>query len=461
MQMNWRLLTAINAAIALVTVSAVIFGISRTRSQRPGNVRRQNVAAAQPNLETAKFDDKAARSRVEALTDLSNARVDDLGAVPAAELTHLMDRATPEQLAALALKFNDAPTDARTFGGMAVFFQAWTQLDPEAALTGAFQLKDVTMRKLAATAVTNATSPSAAPQLIALLVQHPDDALSSECKNDFLAPLIASWSSQDPEAAAKFMDQLGNTKSTLNSTARDNIAYNWGTLDPAAALDWVQKQSDKEYINGSQLTDNVIRGWCAKDIGAASDYVVQHLDTFDSQMPASSVAEIMFTHSVQDARNWIGRLPEGGSRDQAEDTVARAWSDKDPAAASKWAATLPESEQENVAGTIAANWVDKNWTEASRWIETLSGRARDNAMSVAMHRDGATPQEALTYGVQISNDSTRSYEIQQVIRQWGLKEPEAAEGWVKSSALSNEEKDQLLSLISDMHQPAAEVNAEQ
>src|SRR5205814_58589 len=78
------------------------------------------------------------RARIEALNDLSQARVDDLGAVPAIELTQIMRRATPEELAALAYKFNEAPTDARTMGGMAVFFQDWAEIDPKAALIGAF-----------------------------------------------------------------------------------------------------------------------------------------------------------------------------------------------------------------------------------------------------------------------------------------------------------------------------------
>ncbi len=129
--MNWRLLTAINAAIALVTVTAVIFDLTRSRGERSHATVRSN-----PTNEQKQATDREAKARIEALDDLSKARVDDLGAVPAAELTHLMDRATPEQLAALASKFNEAPTDARTLGGMGVFFQAWTELDPHAALIG-------------------------------------------------------------------------------------------------------------------------------------------------------------------------------------------------------------------------------------------------------------------------------------------------------------------------------------
>src|ERR1700730_6062626 len=112
--MNWRLLTAINAAIALITLSSVIYFVNRSSAKRA----RSTVVRSVPTNEQKQVTDREAKARVEALTYLSQARVDDLGAVPAAELTHLMDHATREQLAALAMKFNDAPTDARTLGGM-------------------------------------------------------------------------------------------------------------------------------------------------------------------------------------------------------------------------------------------------------------------------------------------------------------------------------------------------------
>src|SRR5258708_28501037 len=156
MQMNWRVLTAINAAIALVTVSAVIFAITRRHGENTRTAVRSNPISSQDQAA-----EREAKARIEALGDISQARVDDLGAVPAAELTHLMDRATPEQLAALAAKFNDAPTDARTFGGMAGFFPAWTQPAPNPAPGGAFKLKHSAMPTLTAPSVpsTYTTSP--------------------------------------------------------------------------------------------------------------------------------------------------------------------------------------------------------------------------------------------------------------------------------------------------------------
>lgn len=443
--MNWRLLTAINTAIALITLSSVIYLVNRPRAERG----RATAVRSVPTNEQKQVADREAKARVEALADLSQARVDDLGAVPAAELTHLMDRATPEQLAALALKFNDAPTDARTFGGMAVFFEAWAQLDPNTALIGAFGINDVQMRKLAATTVVYSVSPSASPELIAYLTEHPDKDLSSECKNEFLGALISNWSLLDPEAASKFIDDLGNTKSNSAYKAREDIAYNWATLDPSAALEWVSKQKDKDYVDANDLYDGVIRGWCRRDLSAAAAYVAQHLDDPIAGQLASSVATAMFDHEIDEATDWIRQMPAGAARNEAELTVASMWSAKEPAVAAKWLATLPESEQTNSARVIATNWINTNWPEASRWIETLSGVVHDNAISAAMNREGATESDSLALALSIQNSETRHESIENVIRNWSYTDAEAAEAWVKNSPLSAEDQQYLLSVIAD------------
>jgi hypothetical protein len=276
--MKWRLLTAINAIIALVTVGAVIFDVTRAKPRRSLNKRQPSSSEASSPTNHHQPDKPADKNRIESVDDLTSARVDDLGAVAAVELTELMMRATPEQLAAMALKFNEAPTDARTFGGMGMFFQAWAQVDPSAALIGAFRINDVGMRKLAAQTVVGSVSPSAAEELIAFLTDHPDKDLINECKNEFLGSLVSSWSLLDPEAASRFIDNLGDTKSYLAYRSRANIAYNWATLDPSAALEWFAKQKGKDFVDPADLYDSVIKGWCRKDISTASTYVAQHLD---------------------------------------------------------------------------------------------------------------------------------------------------------------------------------------
>lgn len=431
-------------------------GIKRSRIERSRRERSQTVSQSHLSNTQSDSANNEAEQRVDEIhmdspEDLENARVDDLGAVPAAALTALMARATAAQLAAMALKFNDAPTDARTFGGMGIFFQAWAQLDPKAALAGAFRINDVAMRKLAARTVVNSVSPSAAEELIAFLTDDPDKDLGSESQNEFLGTLISSWSQLDPQAASGFIDKLGKSKFGGAYRAREEIAYNWGTLDPSAALAWIATQK-----GGTYLTDSVIRGWCRKDIDAASAYVLQHLDEPAATQFASSVVDALFDQGFDRATDWMNRMPAGAPRIEAEMTLASSWAAKDPSSAAKWLATLPTNEQTDLVSTIARNWVETNWPEASRWIATLTGDNRDEAIAVAVNREGATRIDSLSLAQSIGKEEMRNNVIESVIRSWAATDPNAAETWVKASPLPSEQRDQLSSVISEMQQQTAE-----
>ena len=458
MQMNWRLLTAINAAIALVTVCAVIYMV--TRSPSPKRASREPARPRSESNSTGTRPDEPPEKKIsiESPEDLTNAQVDDLGAVPAVELTELMRRATPEQLAMLAAKFNDAPTDARTLGGMAVFFQNWAELDPQSALINAFKLNDVTFRKLATTAVVGSASPSAAAELISYITQHPDKDLAEECKDRFLNPLIDNWSTLDPEAASKYMDGVGDTKNNLNSSARENIAYNWASLDPSAALEWIAKQKGKDFVGVTTLYDAALRGWCLKDLAAAATYVQQHLDEPAGKASVESVAKTLFDHNIEDATSWIGRLPAGEQRALAETTIAQSWVDKNPVASSKWFATLSETDQKEVVGTIVRGWAAQSWPETSRWIETLTGEVRDYAISSAIntHPEGTTDSDSLALALSIRDEEMRTTRIYEAIQGWAYNDAQSAEAWVRNSPLSSEEKEHLLSRISEIRKATSE-----
>lgn len=458
--MNWRLLTAINAAIALVTVCGVIYLVTRSPATQQSRAnQRQTASESSAGIKQPEAQER--KVHIESVDDLTNARVDDLGAVPAVELTELMRRATPEQLAALAAKFNDAPTDARTLGGMAIFFQNWAELDPQNALINAFKLNDVTFRKLATTAVVGSASPSAAAELIGYITQHPDKDLSEECKDRFLNPLIDNWSTLDPEAASKYMDEVGDTKNNLNSSARENIAYNWASLDPSAALDWIAKQKGKDFVDIVSLHDAALRGWCLKDLAAAATYVQQHLDEPVGKDSVESVAKALFDHNIEDATRWIGRLPAGEQRGRAETMIAQSWVDKDPVGSSKWLATLSESDQKDVVGTIVRGWAAQNWPETSRWVETLTGDVRDYAISNAinMNREGTTESDSLTLALSIRDEELRTTKIYEVVQGWGYNDAQSAEAWVRNSPLSSEEKEHLLSQISEIRKNTSEAAA--
>jgi hypothetical protein len=357
----------------------------------------------------------------------------------------------------LALKFNDAPTDARTFGGMGVFFQAWSELDPKAALSGAFQINDIAMRRLAARTVVESISPSAAPELVTFITQHPDKDLATECSTEFLGDLVSRWSHLDPEAASAFIDNLGDTKNNFGPRARASIAYNWATLDPSGALAWVEKQDGKDFVDTADLYDELMQGWGRKDMSAATGYLLQHLDQPYAAVAASDLVTDLLDRNKDEAATWINQLPPGEVRGQAEEALATTWAGIDPAAVAKWSATLPGEEQARLVSTIMDNWRDTNWPEASRWLATLTGDAKDHALNSAVHRDGATPTESLPLALSIGDQETRSYALEYIIRSWAAENVDAADAWLKGSPLSDDDRQKLQSIIADARQQTTEV----
>src|SRR5437870_12309263 len=101
--MNWRLLTTINAIIALVTVGAVLFDLTRPRIKQSSSKRQETFQSNAANNQLEKPDDT---NSIENVDVLENVLYDDLGVVPAVELTDLLRGANPEMFATLALKFN-------------------------------------------------------------------------------------------------------------------------------------------------------------------------------------------------------------------------------------------------------------------------------------------------------------------------------------------------------------------
>src|SRR4029077_6721620 len=130
-------------------------------------------------------------------SSFSDLRIDKLDSVPPAEFYELFVSATPEEMNAVAMKFNELPANVRTAGGIGMFFQAWAALDAKAALLGAFKLKDPELKKMAVDAVVHSVSPGIAPELAVYLNQKPNKDLVA-FQNQFMDSLLEKWSGIDP-----------------------------------------------------------------------------------------------------------------------------------------------------------------------------------------------------------------------------------------------------------------------
>ena len=442
--MNWRLATLINAAIAAITVAAAI-SLHSPRLQRteiPANSRTTGTNSVAQSMSWNPSSTPNTSQLV--AIDIAHTRVDSFATVAPSEFYEILLHATPEEIATLALKFNELPVNSRSGGAIGMFFQAWAELDGIAALEGAFRINDVQLRRVAANTVVHSMSPSVASEIATYLRDHPDKDLAGACRNEFMEAVLTRWADVDPTAAAKFYDELDKKSDALAGSVPTSIAWSWGTLDPSAALDWIQKQSNEQY-SGS-LFDSVITGWARNDPPSAMSYVLQHLDRPGANGAAASIAVELLNRDPKSAAHWINNLPPGEAKSYAEDSLTNTWAQRDPAAAAQWTQELPAEDQGSAAFTIARIWAGQDWPETQRWLAELSGDYRDSAIAGALVSGQVDRAESLPLAVSMTNVEARLHTLQSIIENWADTDRDQAASWIKSSSITRQEKEQLLSL---------------
>jgi hypothetical protein len=438
--MDWRVITLINSIIAVVTLIAVAFDIEAHH-----RIARSKEGASDSLLGAG---GSRRHSNRHATSSLAQLRVDKLDSVPPSEFYDLFLDASPQEMNALALKFNELPPNVHTAGGVAMFFQAWAELDGFSALEGAFRIKDVDLRKMAADAVVHSVSPGVAPQLATYLVAHPDKDLLNYCQNRFLDALVQRWSGSDPVAAAKFFDSLPNPNAEFASSAGRNIAFAWGSVDPVSALAWTEKSARGE--QSELLFYHVIGGWAKTDPSAATAYIAQHANRPGAREAASLLAEVVFKRDPNGAPNWVNTFPTGELKTNAEQTLASEWAQKDPVAAAHWAEGLPKEDQLAAVPGIATLWAGQDWPATRHWITTLRTDVRDEAIALVVSNNPMSripPTESLPLATSITDEERRNELIGGIIHNWSGTDPAGAEAWIKRSSLPRAQKEELLSSL--------------
>ena len=436
----WRF-TIVNGAIALITIATVTFYVFR--QQHPALTNRPLSSAS------GFSQDRSDHVRERELHTTDRIRLDALGLVAPAQIHEVLARGTSEDIAALARKFDTLPNNGQTMAARAMFFQIWAELDGKAALQGAFRIDDLGIKRTAAETVLKSISPAAAPSVAVFLREHPDKDLMRYCKNVFLDTVIEKWAFVDPPAAAKFLDDLGDTKNTLPYSAGGKIAYAWGTTDPYAALQWIDTHQNKDGVDRASAYNDVIIGWINKDIDAAAAYVLAHLERSGSQEALTSVAYGFIIKQPEKGMAWIEQLPNGETKLNVQKNVAAYWALEDPPATARWLETLPTDEQFELVGDVLRSWADNDWRSALAWLSTASENVRDRGLA-AVTRSYVTdipPLECLELAISISDENLRDETLREIVSRWAQGQPEAATAWVNNSALPAKRKQALLQRI--------------
>lgn len=436
--MNWRLITSINAAIALITLTLVVVDLRAHLDKRSA----QSLITESENARSA--ETIASRHRHRELDDITQMRVDQIGSVSPSELYQILEHATPEQITILARKFDDLSYNAPTHAAAGIFFQAWAELDSRNALKSAVHLKQPRFKFAATDTIVHSVSPWDCPDLVKYFKENADQEMSPGWRDSFLSALIGRWAEIDAPAAAKVLDNFPVEARRLMGSAAKQIAFNWATLDPSSAVAWATQQQQLRVEGADTFLTSAVEGWCEGDIDAGSEYIASHSDQPNVSNGLAVAMMLLFDQSPDKAASWVGSISSPEAKAEATRQLAVRWADKDPLAAARWFSDLADTDQSMSVGGLAATWAELDFKGVSKWIGGLQGDIRDMAIQAAIgNARNASPAESLGLASSMESGEQRTGVIESIVVRWANSEPQAARAWIQSSSLSNEEKEKL------------------
>jgi hypothetical protein len=316
-----------------------------------------------------------------------------------------------------------------------VFFAAWAEHDPRAAMEAADKVPGLSMAGLNGALKTWAEKD---PRELIEWLKSPDTFgwAKMQAETNAFVYLVESDPQRAMQLAAEF-DEAGGRE------ARDTVFKNWHRRDPAAADQWMATAPDHE-------RREVFQAWImsrmGNDPGAAWEAALtQHPDR--SKIPQFLPA-VFYAWQGRDApaaRGALLRVPAeiwqpsfatqiGDMLGQKQATSFEAIAAKIPEAAraSFWAgaangalnrrrdptdaaaalAHLPEDNEDRIdlAGRIAKDWLKSDPTAASEWVRNLpAGLSRDfAAASLAEGLVLTDPEAAALWAADIRNERIRT-----------------------------------------------------
>ncbi len=390
----------------------------------------------------------------------------------------------PEKAMELLLKDPSlgSSNDPFSSGGVTQVISNLARLDYDKAKKAAFSLTNPAQRVAALAALAGGTRKNHAEDLLALAATLPAaEAKALYLGNSWWesdAASLAKWAEgvpdgplrqqiksrltgqlawEDPEEAAK---QLGEVKPGMMpyTNIAENIAERWADLDSEKALAWAsglenfgQRKSAVTAAFGrmadsdpaaaasklSSLTDPEIRTGAAAAI--ATRWVAQDPEkalvwakslTGDQQSAAlRQIAQAQVRSSPDQAREVVGLLvsslpPDDWKKSEYRQLVgnmAGEFAETDPAAAAKFAATLPAGEAQNTAySQVIGNWARYSPDEAENWLGQLdAGDVRDHAAgSFAESVASYDPERAYDWALSIDDPIQRRKATENALASW-------------------------------------------
>jgi hypothetical protein len=222
---------------------------------------------------------------------------------------------------------------------------------------------------------------------------------------------------EDMPRAMLFVDR--NAAGKARSQLRFDLLRAWTKLDPRAAAENLARFSPNELRTAREI---VCDTWAEQDPVGALAFAG----------PTETVLSKLAFRSPEKAVEVVMALPSG-ARASAINTVARAWFEKDPVAAWKWARELPEADRFFGVRPLIQPLADVDPAAVGAYLAAQPARSpfRNLAEGFAQQWTDADPPAAAAWAAGLATSSAcRTEAIAGVAQEWAGFDPKAAAAWI-------------------------------
>jgi hypothetical protein len=279
----------------------------------------------------------------------------------------------------------------------------WAKKDPAAAAAWANLMPDAWLRGVALAAVAEALAHSDPRAGEALALGIPD----AEKQADTVWTITFRWAQRDPKAAE---DWASSTEaSTVSEKAMEAIKATT-TATSTAEISTSTESDSSTKTSASNATEPV--------------EPTVNADTFS----------LSWTELVP----LVEQLPDSALREGLLHKAAVDWSLEDPVAATSWVMEQmpPGRAADATLRVVVWNWTTRDANAATAWANALTDSyyREQELATVAMALVKTDPLAATAVAETLPRGETRSNVISNLVYQWGLINPEAAQAWGKKAS---------------------------
>jgi|GEM_PF-835333 len=348
-----------------------------------------------------------------------------------------------QNLQSPAQRIAQVPTGLARENAVRAVTDAWVRTDLSGALAWAQSLSDAPDRAAAVEVVLAEMATKDPLQAIDLAQK----SLTGPAQERTVFNALQRLTETDPRGAAGLVKLL--PPGEMQTFAAVDVARALAGQNAEEALAWTKTLSGDSAR--ALATKRALEVWAANDLSAASRYATT-LPPGREQNEAAAVLAVPLTAAdPQKALTWAESLPAAELRPVVLASVVDTWAQRDPAAASRWAAAQPPNKLAALApqtlDAALSYWVLQDANAAQEFVRTLPSDTQTGAAEfLAPLLSQNNPAGTLAWAQSLSNPQAREGALAAAYARWHDNAPAEAKAWLATANLSPESKSRLQSV---------------